>query len=109
MDMGLTARTRCVQHLIACGDRNQRKVVSTARTKTEDTQVSNLGSPSITKNEDAQVSELGSPSFPETVTSMSMLTQSFMSQPLEIPTINVKVEDNLRNNDIPTVIMKLKK
>ena len=77
-------------------------------TKTEDTQVSNLGSPSITKNEDAQVSELGSPSFPETVTSMSMLTQSFMSQPLEIPTINVKVEDDLRNNDIPTVIMKLK-
>ena len=31
-----------------------------------------------------------------------------MSQPLEIPTINVKVEDDLRNNDIPTIIMKLK-
>ena len=44
-------------------------------TKNEGTQVSNLGSPSITKNEDAQVSELGSPSFPETVTSMSILTQ----------------------------------
>ena len=31
-----------------------------------------------------------------------------MSQPLEIPTINVKIVDDLRNNDIPTVIMKLK-